>query len=81
MIEVQASTSFSERGLATAQPGSPFLGRNPLQSVLNAFYARLLAAGKPKKVAFLACMHKLLIVLIAIACTRMPWSNEIAGIA
>ncbi|MCW8182888.1 transposase, partial [Verminephrobacter eiseniae] len=25
--------------------------------VLKAFYARLLAAGKPKKVALLACMH------------------------
>ena len=28
--------------------------------VIRAFYARLLAAGKPKKVALVACMRKLL---------------------
>ena len=49
--------------------------------VLKAFYARLLAAGKPKKVALVACMHKLLVILNAIARTRSPWSNEIAGVA
>ena len=47
--------------------------------VLKAFYARLLAAGKPKKVALVACMHKLLVILNAIARTKSPWSNEIAG--
>jgi transposase len=49
--------------------------------VLKAFYAKLLAAGKPKKVALVACMHKLLIILNAIARTKSPWSHEIAGIA
>ena len=49
--------------------------------VLKAFYARLLAAGKPKKVALVACMHKLLVILNAIAWTKSPWSNEIAGVA
>ena len=48
---------------------------------LKAFYARLLAAGKPKKVALVACMHKLLVILNAIAWTKSPWSNEIAGVA
>jgi transposase len=48
---------------------------------LKAFYARLLAAGKPKKVALVACMHKLLVILNAIARTKSPWSNEIAGVA
>jgi transposase len=33
---------------------------------IQPFYARLLAAGKPKKVAQVACMHKLLIILNAI---------------
>lgn len=47
--------------------------------VLKDFYARLLAAGKPKKVALVACMHKLLVILNAIARTKSPWSNEIAG--
>lgn len=51
----------------------------PLNPVLKAFYARLLAAGKPKKVALVVCMHKLLLILNAIALTKSPWSNEIAG--
>ncbi|MCW5258922.1 IS110 family transposase [Verminephrobacter eiseniae] len=46
--------------------------------VLKAFYARLLAAGKPKKVALVACMHKLLVILNAIARTKSPWRNELA---
>lgn len=49
--------------------------------VLKAFYARLLAAGKPKKVALVACMHKLLVILNAIARTRSPWRNESATVA
>jgi len=48
---------------------------------LKAFYARLLAAGKPKKVALVACMHKLMIILNAIARSKSPWSNEIARVA
>ena len=48
--------------------------------VLKAFYARLLAAGKPKKVALVACMHKLLVILNAIARSRSPWNNEIATV-
>ena len=46
--------------------------------VLKDFYARLLAAGKPKKVALVACMHKLLVILNAIARTKSPWRNELA---
>ena len=49
--------------------------------VLKAFYARLMAAGKPKKVALLACIHKLLVILNAIVRTKARWSNEIAGVA
>lgn len=45
--------------------------------VLKAFYAKLLAAGKPKKVALVACMHKLLIILNAIARTNSPWRSEL----
>ena len=33
---------------------------------IAAFYRRLCAAGKPKKVALTACMHKLLTILNAI---------------
>ena len=41
--------------------------------VLKAFYARLLSAGKPKKVALIACAHKLLRILNAIMRTGQPW--------
>ena len=34
--------------------------------VIAAFYQRLLAAGKPKKLALTACMHKFLVILNAI---------------
>src|SRR5829696_7060041 len=40
--------------------------RNP---VIREFYERLLAAGKPKKVALVACMRKLLAIL------KTPSSN------
>lgn len=41
--------------------------------VLRAFYTRLLQAGKAKKVALTACMHKLLIILNAILRSGQPW--------
>ena len=41
---------------------------------IRAFYERLVAAGKPKKVALTACMRKLLTVLNAMMRTRQPWS-------
>ena len=43
---------------------------NPL---IHSFYQRLIIAGKPKKVALVACMHKLLIILNAILRTRTSW--------
>ena len=46
--------------------------------VLQAFCAKLPAAAKPEKVALVACMHKLLVILNAIARTKSQWSNEIA---
>jgi transposase len=42
--------------------------------VLRAFYQRLLAAGKPKKVALVAAMRKLLGMLNAIAKRRSSWN-------
>jgi transposase len=41
---------------------------------IRAFYQRLCAAGKPKKVALTACMHKLLLIANAILRHRTPWS-------
>jgi transposase len=49
--------------------------RNPL---IAAFYRRLCAAGKPKKVALTACMHKLLTILNAIVRHGAPWSVQTA---
>jgi transposase len=42
--------------------------------VLQAFYERLVARGKPKKVALTACMHKLLTILHAVLRERTPWA-------
>ena len=44
--------------------------------VIKAFYDRLLAAGKPKKVALTACSHKLLRILNAMARTGQPWNDK-----
>ena len=41
--------------------------------ILKAFYARLLAAGKLKKVALVACMRKLLTILNAMLRHRCVW--------
>lgn len=43
--------------------------------VIKAFYARLLAAGKPKKVAIVACMRKLLTILNAMIRTGKQWDD------
>lgn len=40
---------------------------------LRAFYERLKKAGKPKKVALVACMRKLLTILNTLVRTRQPW--------
>ena len=43
--------------------------------VLRAFYERLLAQGKPKKLALTAVAHKLLIILNAMARDRTTWED------
>jgi transposase len=43
-------------------------------AVLKATYLRLLAAGKPFKVALVACMRKLLTILNALVRERRPWA-------
>lgn len=49
--------------------------------VLRAFYQRLLAAGKPKKVALVAVMRKLLVICNAIRRDHTPWQEDHHGIA
>lgn len=43
--------------------------------VLRTFYHRLCAAGKAKKVALVACMHKLLTIVNAVLKHRTPWRH------
>jgi transposase len=48
--------------------------------VIRVFYQRLLAKGKAKKVALVACMHKLLIILNAMVKHKASWrANGIQG--
>jgi transposase len=42
---------------------------------IKEFYERLLGAGKPRKVALVACMRKLLIILNAMLRNRTPWRS------
>jgi transposase len=42
-------------------------------AIIRAFYQRLVAAGKPKKLALVACMRKLLTILNTIVRTGTPW--------
>jgi transposase len=52
---------------------------NPL---IEEFYERLVGAGKPKKVALVACMmRKLLTILNAILKHRTPWRSPHALLA
>ena len=44
-------------------------------TVIRAFYLRLIAAGKPKKVALIACMRKLLTILNAMMRTNTAWQQ------
>ena len=49
--------------------------------VIKAFYTRLLAAGKVKKVALTACMHKLLTIMNAMVRDLTPWQPQEVAIA
>ena len=45
--------------------------------VIRQFYDRLVAAGKPKKVAIVACMRKLLTILNAMVRSGASWNDSI----
>ena len=46
---------------------------------IRAFYQRLLRAGKPKQLALVACMRKLLTILNTMVRTRCPWCPELTA--
>ena len=48
-------------------------------AAIRTFYQRLVAAGKPKKLALVACMRKLLTILNTIVRMRIPWSEAVAN--
>jgi len=43
--------------------------------VIRAFYLRLLAAGKPKKLALTACMRKLVLIINSMLKNNQPWNQ------
>jgi transposase len=45
--------------------------------VVRSLYQRLVVAGKPKKVALVACMRKLLTILNAILRERRAWTDQV----
>jgi transposase len=45
--------------------------------VIKLFYQRLVAAGKPKKLALVACMRKLLTILNAMVKAGKPWDASL----
>ena len=47
--------------------------RNP---IIRSFYLRLVAAGKPKKLALVACMRKLLTILNVMVRTKTRWMRQ-----
>jgi transposase len=49
------------------------LSASRFDPTIKAFYQHLLAAGKPKKVALTACMHKLLTIINAVIKSGKPW--------
>jgi transposase len=46
---------------------------------IKAFHARLIARGKPAKVAIVACMRKLLTILNAMLKNKTPWNPQFAA--
>jgi len=46
---------------------------------IKAFYQRLVAAGKKKKIALVAAAHKLLTILNAILRTQTPWKSPLSA--
>ena len=44
--------------------------------VLKAYYQRLLAKGKEPKVALIACMRKLIVILNTMIARRQKWDSS-----
>jgi transposase len=49
--------------------------------VLKAFYRRLIAKGKEKKVALVACMRKLIVILNTMIARRQKWTPNLSAVS
>ena len=56
----------------------PMLSAIQHNEVLRAFYQRLVSRGKPRKVALVACMRKMLTILNAILRDKTTWNPQIS---
>ncbi len=54
------------------------LSASKYNPAIKIFYERLIAKGKTKKVALVACMRKLLIIMNTMVKNNEPWHSEIA---
>jgi len=68
----------SGRGRARAMLYMATLCATRCNPVVRTWYQRLLAAGKPRKVALVACMRKLLVVLNQMIKTKTRWQATLA---
>jgi len=69
-------TCWGGRATVRAAMYMPTLVAVRHNEVLRKFYKRLLALGKPKKVALTACMRKLLTILNAMLKHRTAWNPQ-----
>ena len=69
-LVVLGSTGGLERGLARVLQEAEIPAA---VAVIREVYLRLVGAGKPKKVALVACMRKFVVILNAIVRDRSPW--------
>lgn len=67
------------RGRARAMLYMATLAATRCNPAVRLWYQRLLAAGKPKKVALVACMRKLLVVLNQMLKTKTRWQAQITS--
>ena len=56
----------------------PMLSAIQHNEVLRAFYQRLVSRGKPRKVALVACMRKMLTILNGILRDKTTWNPQIS---
>ena len=71
-------TCWGGRANVRAALYMPTLAAVRCNPVLSAFYDRLVAAGKPKKVVLTACMRKLLTILNAMIKNHTRWDPQYA---